>query len=115
MSAAVALLLTVFVFASCSDSPSDLVNYVPKESKAVMVFKPGDLAKKGNLEKYVKKFPKEKFGEAAEFIKTCMKGDSGIDMEQMVMFEYEGDGYLSFVISDESKFEKLDLVADNTT
>ena len=87
MSAAVALLLTVFVFASCSDSPSDLVNYVPKESKAVMVFKPGDLAKKGNLEKYVKKFPKEKFGEAAEFIKTCMKG----------------------------KFEKLDLVADNTT
>lgn len=63
----------------------------------------------------MKKFPKEKFGEAAEFIKTCMKGDSGIDMEQMVMFEYEGDGYLSFVISDESKFEKLDLVADNTT
>ena len=101
MSAAVALLLTVFVFASCSDSPSDLVNYVPKESKAVMVFKPGDLAKKGNLEKYVKKFPKEKFGEAAEFIKTCMKGDSGIDMEQMVLFEYEGDCYLSFVISDE--------------
>lgn len=46
LSAAVALLLTVFVFASCSDSPSDLVNYVPKESKAVMVFKPGDLAKK---------------------------------------------------------------------
>lgn len=46
MSAAVALLLTVFVFASCSDSPSDLVNYVPKESKVVMVFKPGDLAKK---------------------------------------------------------------------
>lgn len=46
MSAAVALLLTVFVFASCSDSPSDLVNYVPKESKAVIVFKPGDLAKK---------------------------------------------------------------------
>ena len=115
LSAAVALLLTVFVFASCSDSPSDLVNYVPKESKAVMVFKPGDLAKKGNLEKYVKKFPKEKFGEAAEFIKTCMKGESGIDMEQMVLFEYEGDGYLSFVISDESKFEKLDLIADNTT
>ena len=115
MSAAVALLLTVFVFASCSDSPSDLVNYVPKESKAVMVFKPGDLAKKGNLEKYVKMFPKEKFGEAAEFIKTCMKGESGIDMEQMVLFEYEGDGYLSFVISDESKFEKLDLIADNTT
>ena len=115
LSAAVALLLTVFVFASCSDSPSDLVNYVPKESKAVMVFKPGDLAKKGNLEKYVKKFPKDKFGEAAEFIKTCMKGESGIDMEQMVLFEYEGDGYLSFVISDESKFEKLDLIADNTT
>lgn len=115
LTTAVALLLTVFVFASCSDNPSDLVNYVPKESKAVMVFKPGDLAKKGNLEKYVKKFPKEKFGEAAEFIKTCMKGESGIDMEQMVLFEYDGDGYLSFVISDESKFEKLELIADNTT
>ena len=68
-----------------------------------MVFKPGDLAKKGNLEKYVKKFPKEKFGEAAEFIKTCMNGDSGIDMEQMVMFEYEGAGYRSFGLRDEGK------------
>ena len=50
MSAAVALLLTVFVFASCSDSPSDLVNYVTKETKAEMVIKTGNLEKNGKKE-----------------------------------------------------------------
>lgn len=117
--AAMALLLMAVVgFASCSDSVSDLINYVPKETKAVLVFKPQDIATKGNLEKLLKQIPtpSNKDNKAAlSFFKDCLNGDSGIDMEQMVLFEYENDAYLSFIVSDFDKFDKLEVVEDNFT
>ena len=114
---AVALVLaTVLSFASCSDNPADLINYVPNDTKAVLTFKPKDLAKKGNLEKYLKMIPKkDKNKEAIAFVKDCFNGESGINMDQMVVFEYENVGYLMFIIDDVDKFGKLDIVAENMT
>ncbi len=114
---AVALVLaTVLSFASCSDSPADLINYVPNDTKAVLTIKPKDLAKKGNLEKYLKMIPKkDKTKDVVAFVKECFNGESGINMEQMVVFEYENSAYLMFIVDDVDKFGKLDLVAENTT
>lgn len=114
---AVALVLaTVLSFVSCSDSPADLINYVPNDTKVVLTIKPKDLAKKGNLEKYLKMIPKkDKNKDAIAFVKECFNGESGINMEQMVVFEYENSAYLMFIVDDVDKFSKLDLVAENTT
>lgn len=114
--AAMALLLMAIVcLASCSESSSDLINYVPKDSKAVLVLKPQDLAAKGNLEKLIKQIPatKSDVKTLVGFVKKCLNGESGIDMEQVVVFEYENNAYISFVINDFDKFEKLDVIEDN--
>ncbi len=110
------VLATVLSFASCSDSPADLINYVPNDTKAVLTIKPKDLAKKGNLEKYIKLIPMDKdTKDAVAFAKECFNGESGINMEQIVVFEYENAAYMMFVIDDIDKFSKLDLVAENMT
>lgn len=114
---AVAMVLaTVLSLASCSDSPADLINFVPNDTKAVLTFKPKDIAKKGNMEKYLKMVPnKDSNKKAIAFAKQCSNGESGIDLEQMVVFEYENNAYISFIINDIDKFSELNLIKDNTT
>lgn len=111
-----AALLSALFFASCSDSPSDLIEYVPRESKAVMVFRPADLAEKADVQKFGKKFAQGKNDKKALNMAMELFGeDSGINMEQAVLFEYEEAGYLAFIIDDEKKFAKTELIDGYTS
>ncbi len=80
-------LSTVLFFVSCSKTPEDLINYVPKESMVVVTARPADLVKKADAEGLMKKW--EWTGRTEkEFDKVLdiFNGESGVNMEQVVLF-----------------------------
>lgn len=110
-------LSTVLFFVSCSKTPEDLINYVPKESMVVVTARPADLVKKADAEGLMKKMGMDR-SDRKEFDKVLdiFNGESGVNMEQVVLFEYDQRGaFLSFIIDDEKKFEEIELIADYTT
>ncbi|GEM_PF-373928 len=112
--AAMAIILSLFAN-SCSESPKDLVKLIPAETKGVLILKPETLAQKVDIKKLEKglDFSEKEKESFADMMQLATEG--GIDLEQIIFFEYQENFFASFLIKDEEAFSKTNLIRDNFT
>lgn len=106
---AAAILLLV---ASCTKESDELLQFVPKNTKMVIVTSPLDLAKKADLQNLDLKKADAKDLEKA---KNFFAGNLGVDPEKIVVFEHNKDVWAVFRITDEAKLKAaIDAEASQT-
>ena len=92
------LALLVVLVASCSKT-SELLNYVPADTKFAATVSLGDLIKKSNIKDL-------NLPDNDEQSKKFVNGDYGLAYDKAVSFEYKDRIFLVLEIDDMDKFEK---------
>ena len=92
------LALLVVLVASCSKT-SELLNYVPADTKFAATVSLGDLIKKSNIKDL-------NLPDNDEQLKKLVNGDYGLAYDKAVSFEYKDRIFLVLEIDDMDKFEK---------
>lgn len=91
------LALIVVLVASCSKT-SELLNYVPADTKLAATVSLGDLIKKSNIKDI-------NLNDADEQFKKLINGDFGFAYDNAVVFECNNDTFIALEIEDMEKFE----------
>ena len=91
------LALIVVLVASCSKT-SELLNYVPADTKLAATVSLGDLIKKSNIKDL-------NLNDADEQFKKLINGDFGFAYDNAVVFECNNDTFIALEIEDMEKFE----------
>lgn len=91
------LAILVVLVASCSKT-SELLNYVPADTKFAATVSLGDLIKKSNIKDL-------NLNDADEQFKKLINGDFGFAYDNAVVFECNNDTFIALEIEDMEKFE----------
>lgn len=110
------LLAMIMMTTSCS-SEGDFYSKVPEDARFVMSIKAKGLAEKSNAVKKVREIAnlvgEQEAKDAADMLETLFGDDSPVDLNNIVMFEYEGNVYAWLMVNDMEMLDKIDAIAEN--
>ena len=105
------LLAMIMMTTSCS-SEGDVYAKVPEDARFVMSIKAKGLAEKSNAVKKVREIAnlvgEQEAKDAADMLETLFGDDSPVDLNNIVMFEYEGSVYAWLMVNDVEMLDKID-------